>query len=109
MAGEPAEFFTGRRGEVGVDGDFDEVGTEDVAGGLNEDGDRGDAGLELVGLQVGEETSHEAAIVGFTDDIVVDTRALRCGLLCLFRLFLFVGHLIPFYSVRVLKPSQSGA
>ena len=58
----------------------------------------GYAGLELIGLQVGEETPHEAAIVGFADDIIVYTWALWCGLLCLLRLFLFVGHLI--HSIR---------
>ena len=98
MAGEPTQFFTGCRCEIGVDGYFDEVGAKDVAGGLDKDGDRGDSGLELIRLQVGEETPHEAAIVGFADDIIVYTWALRCGLLCLLRLFLFFGHLI--HSIR---------
>ena len=59
---------------VGVDGDLDEVGADDVGGGLEDDGEGGEGGLELVGAQIGEQTAHQAAVVGFADDVVI----LRC-------------------------------
>ncbi len=78
-------------GQVGVDGDLDEVGAEDVGGGLDEDGDGGEAGLELVGAEVGEEAAHEARVVGLADDFVVRRRLFRGLFLSVFR-FLFVCH-----------------
>ena len=88
MAGEPAGFVIGRGSEVGVDGDFDEIGTEDVGDGFEENGQRGGGGGELVGLEVADEAAHEAAVVGLADYVVVDARALgRVDFL-----FLLFGH-----------------
>ena len=71
MAGEPGEAGrVGGAGHVGVDGDFDQVRAGDIGGGLDEDGGEGDAGLQLVGEEIGEQAAHEAAVVGLARDIV---------------------------------------
>ena len=70
VARQPGELF-GRLGRhVGVDGDGDEERAGDVAEGFDENGEEGQAGLQLVGLQVGEQTAHQARVVGFAGDIV---------------------------------------
>ena len=72
-------MFAGGGREVGVDGDFDEVGAEDVGAGFEDDGDGRDGGLELVGMEIAKEASHEATVVGLADDIVVDAGAIGLG------------------------------
>ena len=53
--GEPAGGAGGS--EVGIDCDLDEVGSRDVTDRFNDDGECGDAGLELVGREIAEETA----------------------------------------------------
>ncbi len=82
VAGEPG-VLAGGGGEIGIDGDLDEIGAEDVGTGLDEDGEGGDAGLELVGGEVAEQAAHDAAVVGLADHIVVDRgTGLRWGVGC---------------------------
>ena len=39
MPGQPGELVVGRIGHVGVDGDFDQIRSHDIAGGLDENGE----------------------------------------------------------------------
>jgi len=84
--------------EEGVDRDHDEERAGAIGGGLDEGGEGGDAGLELVGGDVGEEAAHEARVVDLAYDVIVGA-ALGVllgffGLFCL-RVF-FVGHWFHF-------------
>ena len=100
MAGEPGELLGRQAGHVGVDGDHDEVGAEDVGAGLDEDGDGGDAGLQLVGRQIGEQTAHQARVVGLADDLVVVGGG---GGLLLLRLLRFVSGLLWFGALSGMR------
>ena len=71
MAGEPGELLRRRVRHVGVDGDLDQIGADDVAAGLEDDGDGRECGLQLVRAEVGQQTTHEAAVVGLADDVVI--------------------------------------
>ncbi len=88
---EPGEFCRRCAGHVGVDGDLDEVRAHDVGGGLEEDGEGGEAGLEFVGLEIGEETAHEARVVGLAGDFIV-RRRFFCGILLRVFWIFVVGH-----------------
>ena len=97
VVGQPGEFLRRRVGHVGVDGDLDEIGADDVGSGLEDDGDGGEDRLQLVGAKVGQQAAHESAVVGLADDIVV-VRRLLCGFLVRLFGFLLVCHL----SVSIL-------
>ena len=88
--------------KIGVDGDFDEVGPEDVAGCLEDDGDSRDGDLELVRREIADEAAHEARVVDFADYVVV----LLLGLL---GVGLLLGHesLILPGEVRVQEELQT--
>ena len=49
VAGEPGELRRRRVRHVGVDRDLDQVGAHDVAAGLEDDGERGEAVCSLYG------------------------------------------------------------
>ncbi len=71
LAGEPGELVEGNSRHVAVDGDLDQEGPEDVGAGLEQDGEGGEGGLELIRGEVGQEPAHEAAVVGLADDVIV--------------------------------------
>ncbi len=92
MMGQPGEFFRRRVRHVGIDGDLDEIGADDIGAGLEDDGDGGEGRLNLVGPQIGQQAAHEAAVVGFADDVVI-LRCLLRGFFLRLSGFVFVGHL----------------
>ena len=56
---------------VRVDGDLDQVGTEDVGAGLDEDREGRDEGLQLVRREVAQEAAHQPAVVSLANDVFV--------------------------------------
>src|SRR6266576_5396227 len=52
-------------GEVAVNGDFDQVGTENVSERLQDDRDNGDGYLPAVWTQVGKQPAHQTAVIRF--------------------------------------------
>jgi len=90
MLREPRRFVAGGRCEVRIDGDFDEVGPEDVGDGLDEDGERRGSRGELVRREIAEQTAHERPVVDFADYVVIGALG---GSGFLFLLFgLLFGH-----------------
>ena len=71
MAGKPGELRRRRVRHVGIDGDLDEVGSHHVAAGFEDDGERRERRLQLVGTEIGQQTAHEAAVVDFAGDVIV--------------------------------------
>ena len=107
MAGEPGELRGRRVRHVGVDGDLDEVRPHDVAAGLEDDGERGENRLQLVGAEIGQQPAHEAPVVDFACDVVVLRGFLR-GLLVRVLRFPFVCHvLLHFRWLWQLRDSES--
>ena len=47
------------------------IGAENVQSRLEQDGDKGNDGLPLVGPKVGDQTTHQAAVIGLSDNIIV--------------------------------------
>ena len=56
MAAQPGGMAVGRK--IGVDGYLNKQGTGDVGRGLEEDGECGDCGLELVRAEIAEQAAH---------------------------------------------------
>ena len=56
---------TGRVRHVLVDGDFGQVGAEDVGARLQDDRDQRDHHLPGVGLQIAQQTAHQPRVVRF--------------------------------------------
>ena len=56
---------TGRVRHVLIDGDFGQVGAEDVGAGLQNDCDERDHHLPCVGLQIAQQTAHQPRVVRF--------------------------------------------
>ncbi len=81
MASEPGGLAGAVVRHVAVDGDFGQVGAEDVRESLEDDGNQRNAGLPLVGAQVFEQTAHQPAVIRLADDIFFVRRRLVVRLL----------------------------
>ena len=89
VAAEPRQFGGRCVRHVGVDRYLGKVGPDDIAGRLQQDGGGREAGLELIGAEVGEQAAHEAAVVDLADNFVI-----RAG----WGLRLPVGFLLVFFG-----------
>ncbi len=91
MACEPGELGRRRIGHVGVDRDLDQVGTHHVGGSFEKDGESGEPSLQFVRFEIGQETAHQAPVVGLAGDFIV-LRWLFRGLFLGILRFLVVCH-----------------
>ena len=92
MVGQPGELLRRRVRHVGIDGNLDQIRPDNIGAGLEDDGYGRNGSLEFVWPQIGQQTAHEAAVVGFAHDLVIVRCLLRRFFLRL-SLFLSLGHL----------------
>ena len=95
MPRKPRQLRRSRVRHIRIDGDLDQIRPKNVAARLEEDGERRKDGLKLVGPQISQQATHQPAVVGLADDIVVLRRLFRRLFLGILRFFL-IGHLLLF-------------
>ena len=60
-----------RGGEVLVDGHFDEVGSEHIAGRLQDNCDRRDGNLKFIGGEIANQPPHQSPVIRFAYNVVI--------------------------------------
>ena len=97
------------RRHVAVDGDLGQVGAEDVRTGLDQDGDKRDRGLPLVGAQIAEQPAHQAPVICLADDVLCALRFGLCRLLLRLRLLCVLWHGVCFHSTIFGPGGRAGS